>query len=106
MACAREPPPAAGDSEDEDAAPPSGSDSLSMGDVLAEVMSRQLAKVDPMQLADARIDTLLDLGANELSQVLDSLDSELDGIERNTTALLRAEMDAATRATMQAQLDR
>lgn len=78
-----------------------GSLNVSIGDVLAEVASRQLSDVDPLEMAGVRIDTMLDIGAYELSQVLDRLDRNLSSVGENTSGALRVEMDAVQQQMMQ-----
>eukprot|EP00962_Isochrysis_galbana_P028450 scaffold8995_cov120-Isochrysis_galbana.AAC.1 len=73
---------------------PEDDGSLSIGDVLAEIASRQLADVDPFEAADARLDTLIYIGATDLNDVLASLDSDLDNVQRNMSESLRTEMGA------------
>jgi hypothetical protein len=75
--------------------------SISIGDVLAEIASRQLVDVDPFEAADARLDTLLHIGASELNQVLENLDNDLDNVQRNMSESLRVEMEAVQEGFMQ-----
>lgn len=71
-------------------------DGLSIGDLLAEVASRQLRRVSPRDRAEARIDTIIAIGAIKMDEVLAGINAELDGagpswLERQSRRTRRSE---------------
>jgi len=73
-------------------------DGLRVGDLLAEIASRQLRELSPedMLARDERIiDAMLANGVNSMFAELAELDADLSLVERNTSAVLRSELERA-----------
>ena len=71
-------------------------DGVRTGDLLAEIVSRQLRALSPeeMRARDERIiDAVLANGVTSMFAELADLDAELSLVERNATATLRAELE-------------
>ena len=74
------------------------SSGLTFGDILAEVVARQLSELslDELIARDERvIDAMLQSAAAELDVEAATLNQELGAVSRNTTAALRSELSAA-----------
>jgi hypothetical protein len=70
-------------------------DGLSLGDLLAEIASRQLNTLPPEELVardERTIDAMLEAGNEELESELAELVKALGEVEQNTTAVLRSEL--------------
>ena len=78
---------------------PQPTDGMSLGDLLAEVATRQQASLPDRgaqrSLADSTLNAMLDTASSELANTFDALTVNLSAVERNVSTTLSSELTSA-----------
>jgi chromosome segregation ATPase len=85
----------------EDDRPREDNQTLSVGDVLAELARRQLAELDPIEVAEAELGMLVDDCLIDMTKILHDLNREIEKVQRFATDAQYAQVEALENELLQ-----